>query len=103
MLLFKSDSTNLENALKQIVLVNPDLGIEVLNVEDFEFDKMEEVTVGTQNYPRTLRAFTEMQAELLALKDGTGNAADFIQRHGAWLANLSRTGFAVEYTQFVKK
>jgi hypothetical protein len=89
--------------LKQIVFVNADLGIELLNVEESEFDTMEEVTVSTQNYPRTLRAFTAMQAELLAVKDGSGNAADFIKRHGAWLANLSRTGFAVVYTQFVKK
>jgi hypothetical protein len=89
--------------LKQIVLVNADLEIDVLKVEDSDFDKMEEVVVGTQNYQRTRRAFTDMQAELLALKDGSGNADDFIRRHGAWLANLSRVGFAVEYTQFVKK
>lgn len=89
--------------MKQIVFVNAEGMIKIMNVEDSEFNKMEEVTVGTLNYPHTLRAFTDMQAELLALKDGIGNAADFIKRHGAWLANLSRTGFAVEYTQFVKK
>jgi hypothetical protein len=89
--------------LKQLVFVKPDLGIDVLKVEDDDFDKMEDVIVSTHIYSRMLCDFEAMQAELLALKDGTGNATDFIKRHGAWLANLSRTGFAVEYTQFVKK
>ena len=89
--------------MKSIVFVNAEGEIEIMKVEDADFANMSEVNEITAGYPRTLRAFTDMQAELLALKDGTGNAADFIKRHGAWLANLSQTGFAVEYTQFVKK
>jgi hypothetical protein len=87
--------------MKQVVTVDSHLGVTVQTVEDSAFDQMSEAI--TQNYPAMLRALTDMQVELLALKDGSGNAPDFIQRHALWLVHLSRIGFAVEVAQFAKK
>lgn len=89
--------------MKSIVFVKADLEIDVLNVEDTDFANMSEVNETTQRYLRTLKDFEAMQAELVALIHGNGDAASFLKRRGAWLANLSRTGFAIDYTQFVKK
>lgn len=92
----------MEKPSKKLVFVTPEGRVDVWCVAGDDFAYLEQVKEISAVYSHTHRAFTDMQAELLALKDGTGgNADDFIKRHGAWLANLSRTGFAIEYTQFV--
>ncbi len=91
--------------MKQLVYTRTDFTVDILNVEDGDFAKSEG-TVSQTEYQAQLAAFEAMQDELQALIRTSAGlnspAAKFLRTHGAWLANLSHTGFAIDYAQFVR-
>jgi len=91
--------------MKKLVYVKPDLTVDILTVEDKDF-AISEGSVAPEEYRAQLASFEAMQEELQALVRTSAGvnspAAKFLRTHGVWLANLSRTGFAIDYSQFVR-
>lgn len=91
--------------MKTLVYVKPDLGIDIVKVEDADF-AVSEGSVTPGEYRAQLANFEAMQEELQALVRTSAGvnspAAKFLRTHGVWLSNLSRTGFAIDYSQFVR-
>ncbi len=91
---------------KKLVRIKSDYSVDILTVEERDF-AISERTVSKEHYATQLLIFEAMQEELRKLIDGSSHnddhpTAKFLRAHGVWLANLSHTGFAIDYAQFVR-
>lgn len=99
-------STGESEMVKKVVYTKPDHSVDIFTVEDKDF-AIDEGTVSKKHYAAQLQCFEAMQKRLREVTDSSRPddnhpAAKFLRVHGVWLANLSRTGFAIDYAQFVR-
>jgi hypothetical protein len=91
---------------RQIVYVREDYRVEVVNHSDGEIANSEGM-VSPGQYEATKKSFEAMLSDLQKIVDDgeyrATHAAEFVRRHGVWLHNLAKTGFAIDYAQFVQE
>jgi hypothetical protein len=84
---------------KQVVSVENG-GVMVRTVTDRVFANMAEPEGSEKDFNAMIQDLQKM-VEDLAYR--TKNASEFLRKHGVWLLNLAKTGFAIDYAQFVGK
>ena len=86
-----------------LVQVGVDYGISLQEVSREEMSS-EEGTYHPRHYERTREEFEGVLADLVKMDSDEDyrrtNAAGFLRKHGVWLHNLAKTGFAIDYAQY---